>query len=361
MGNILAEGLRMMQRRRQFKGFTAYKGTDKQICKAIINTCFDKETHYFTTSAGHFRQFYMRDFSYCTPALMRLGHRKEVHQTLQYALSIFSRHNMITTHITPDDRPVNAFGYPADSLPLLLFALHHAEAYDLIEVYKPFLNEQVLTYKERVLDSDGFVKRKTYFSSIKDGYKRNSSCYDNSCVALLQQEARILKLRNPFTKDHKQILLTFWNGHYFHDDLNKKDYVAGDANTFPFYFNIITDSDMRTKAIKAIQKEKLDLPLPLKYTNFRDKKKEIWQQRIFSPNYEGTTVWLHLGLAYLYVVAGHDKKLLKKYLCEMKNLIEKHKTFPEVLNPDGTPYHSAVYYCDEGMLWAAMYLDLCRT
>ncbi|MFH1916398.1 MAG: hypothetical protein ABIJ21_03980 [Nanoarchaeota archaeon] len=361
MLRLLKESLRMYRRKLSFKGFHQYKGDHKTICKAIINDCFDPKKQFFRTSTGHFNQFYSRDFGLCTGPLLKLGYKGEVHRTLQYALSIFSRHNAITTQITPDNIPVNSFHQSTDSLPFLLRSLRLAKATDLVEVYRPFLQEQALEYKEKVIDSStGLVKSHRYFSSMKDGYKRNSSCYDNCCASLLQQELNSLHLRNPLKKYNyeKLILDNFWNGKYFYDDLDKDKYVAGDANTFPFYFDIITDKNIKKKALTSIHTEKLDKPLPLKYTNTRNKKKELFWPKVLAPNYEGNTTWLHLGMAYIEVIQPHDKKLAGQYLKKVKELIEKHKTFPEVLNPDSTPYSSPFYQCDEGMLWASIYLSL---
>ncbi|MBU1974869.1 MAG: hypothetical protein KKG59_00535, partial [Nanoarchaeota archaeon] len=258
--------------------------------------------------------------------------------------------------------PINSYAQPTDSLPFFLRSLRLGKAHDLVEVYKPFLENKVFEYKNAVFDrKTQLVKRNMYFSSIKDGFKRDSSCYDNCCVAALSNELNLLKLKNPFRNhDFKRIInQNFWNGKYYYDDLSKEDYVAADANIFPYYFGIINDKKKLASSIQAIQKEKLDDPMPIKYTNFRDPKKQILVQKLFTPNYEGTTVWIHLGLAYMCVVAKHDKVLLRKYLEEYKNqMILKYNNFLEVLNPDTTPYKSAVYFCDDSMSWASIYLNL---
>ena len=41
-------------------------------------------------------------------------------------------------------------------------------------------------------------------------------------------------------------------------------------------------------------------------------------------------------------------------------MIEQHKTFPEMLNKDGTWYYAPIYRGDPGMVWAALYVDLAR-
>jgi hypothetical protein len=41
-------------------------------------------------------------------------------------------------------------------------------------------------------------------------------------------------------------------------------------------------------------------------------------------------------------------------------MIERDRNYLEVYNTDETPYagRAFLYYCDEGMLWASMFLDL---
>ena len=118
---------------------------------------------------------------------------------------------------------------------------------------------------------------------------------------------------------------------------------------------------MLRSCIEEIRKAGLDEPFPLKYMRKKDIGRQIWLLRMMAPNYEGDTQWIHLGLCYMYVVAKHDKKLLKTYLKAYQKSIEKYRNFLEVFNANGTPYKSWLYYCDESMSWASMYLDLLRT
>ncbi|MFH1073385.1 MAG: hypothetical protein V1743_08205 [Nanoarchaeota archaeon] len=359
---LLSEGFRFFRRSLavRLKGFPAYEGSDKDVCTGIVASCFNEEHEYFMASAGNFRQFFTRDFGLCVESLLKLGYEKEVRKTLEYALSVFSRHGKVATQLTPGGIPVDSFGYSSDSLPFLIRSLRIAKAHDLVFAYKPFLENEVLKYREKVFDSSkGIVKRNTYFSSIRDQYTRDSSCYDNCCVAMLSQELELLRLKNPFQRHDlkKNIRKNFWNGRYFSDDLSKEAHVAGDANVFPFYFGIFDDKKMMRSSIAAIRRAGLDKPFPLKYANARDKRKELWVARL-TPNYEGSAVWLHLGLAYLHVVSLMDKRMLTLYLEKYKKIILTHQNFLEVFTPEGKPYHAAFYMCDDAMLWAASYLAL---
>ena len=91
----ITEGIRLYkasQLRKQM-GIRVYKGDAEKICKKIIEDCWNDEHQYFMTSAGHFCQFYMRDFGLVCKALITLGHKKRVKKTLEYALSHYKREN----------------------------------------------------------------------------------------------------------------------------------------------------------------------------------------------------------------------------------------------------------------------------
>ncbi len=254
-----------------------------------------------------------------------------------------------------------------------------------------------LVYDEKL----HLVRPGQHFSSIKDYSLRNSSCYDNCLMLSLIKSIKRLKLSNPFPQvDHQKIFTeTFWGGRFFYDDLNKRDYLAGDAQIFPFYFNICEDKKMLDSIIREIQKEGLDSPFPMKYTSkkgmwkastdqrapyfssdctalspsntelyrgkvpagFPHTKKEkhfIWQENLV-PDYEGNSIWAHLGMVYLTVLKKfHREQELKQGLGQYASLLTRHKNFLEVYSPEGKPFSTFFYRADEGMLWASVYLAL---
>ena len=67
-----------------------YKGTAEQICRQIVKDCYNGR--YFQTSTQNFRQFWTRDFGWCTASLLKLGYQKEVAQTIRYALNRFKKY-----------------------------------------------------------------------------------------------------------------------------------------------------------------------------------------------------------------------------------------------------------------------------
>ncbi|MBS3123142.1 hypothetical protein J4437_00745 [Candidatus Woesearchaeota archaeon] len=333
-----------------------YPGTAKQICQQIIKDCWNGE--YFQISTNNFSQFWTRDFGFCTASLLSLGYEKEVHKTLKYALNSFKEAGKITTTINPKNKTYD-FPYPAvDSLPWLIHSIRISKFN--YSQYTQFLNEEIKKYFEYFIEKkSGLVKPELAVSSIKDFAIRKSSCYDNCLVGLLARDLAELKLINPFTSyDYNSIIERhFWDGQFYCDDLGHKDYVAGDANLFPFYVGFCRDKERLKSIIIKISEAKLDQPLPLKYTNSRQNIKFIPLELLFR-NYESHSIWTHMGPLYIKLVQSVDKELAKKYKNEYKQLIEKQKNYPEVLNQHGRAFGSLVYHCDFGMIWAANYLML---
>ena len=166
------------------KGFKKYNGNAEEICKQVVKECWNGK--YFQASNGHFKDFWMRDFGFCVGSLLKLGYKKEVEVTLQYALDIFSRSDRITTTISPKGVPCDFPYYAPDSLGYLIRSLRISKSFDLIKKYKKFLNNEIKKYYELVLDSKtGLVRKDRTYSSMKDFSIRKSSCYDNCVSAMI--------------------------------------------------------------------------------------------------------------------------------------------------------------------------------
>jgi phage regulator Rha-like protein len=361
----IKEGMKMAKRSLGKKEHKKYNGSAISICQQIVVDCWNGK--YFQVSAhGHFDAFYARDFGFCVDGLMRLGYRKQVVKTLEWAFEIYTKWNRLTTTITKDEVPIDIYDYACDTLPLLLKSLRVSKSIDLLKKHHDFINQQIKHYYNYVFDPHlALVDPKKTFSSMKDNCKRKSSMYDNSMMVMVSVEIEKLrqigiKLVNPFNKwNFKKILLDrYWVGTHFLDDLSIDHHIATDANVFPYYCDIFHEKQMIESSILMIQKYKLDKPIPAKYTYQRKKEKEMFPLNVLAPNYEGDTCWAHLGLAYLYVVEKVNKHLLRHYLDVFADEIEKHKTFLELYDPKGKPYKTLLYKSDESMLWAAMFLDL---
>jgi len=352
---IILDGTRIFLNR--FKKSKRYIGDARQICLDIVKDCWNGR--YFQVSRGNFSEFYTRDFGYCVDSLIRLGYKEEVERTIRYALSIFSEQKKITTTITPDGSAVDVFDIGPDSLALLIKSILILKNKEIIEEYEEFLNEEINRYfKFIVNEEDGLVKRRRYFSSVKDHCVRDSSCYDNCMIASLADNLKRLGLNNPFKYyNYKKLIKeNFWNGTYFRDDLSN-DTISSDANIYPYWLGLFNSKAMLKESINSIKDEGLDKPFPIKYSSKRDGR-FLSPMKYLVPNYEGNTIWGHNGLNYIKIVLRVDKKLARDYLNKYKEIIEKNKSFIEVFNDDGSIYKTLFYKADSGLLWSSIYLDL---
>jgi len=333
-----------------------YKGDAEKICKKIVEDCWNGK--FFQTSTTNFPQFWTRDFGFCVSSLMKLGYQKEVNLTLRYALNRFKEYKQITTTITPRGKPFDFPKEAVDSLPWFIHALRVAKFnyYD----HKDFLNLQVQKFFDFFIDKKtGLVKKNLHVSSMKDFAVRNSSCYDNCMIGMLAKDLSHLKLYDPFKGyNYSQLIKErFWNGKYFWDDLEKQEYVASDANIFPFITGLIADKEMMGSAVNEIRLANLDQPFPLKYTAKRNNIKFIWQEWLLR-DYESNSVWTHMGPLYIKMVQQIDTKLADNYKSKYQSQIEQQQNYLEVFFANGEPFSSPFVYCDSGMLWAANYLTI---
>jgi len=355
---LVKEGLRIFLSSRKIKkkGIKKYSGDAREICQQIVSDCWTG--NFFKASQGNFAQFWTRDFNWCCRSLIKLGHQKKVKQTLLYALNHFQNHGQVTTTITPQGKPFDVYTYAVDSWPSLINCLRLLNDLELNNRFRPFLEKETMKFYEKVIEKEtGLVKRKD-FSSMKDYSKRKSSCYDNCMVAFLSWNLEQLGWFNPLKKHDypKLIKAQFWNGRYFYDDLDKRNYVAGDANIFPFILGVFNDKEMIKSAVKQIQSAKLDQPFPLKYTNHHPGHFIFWEFLV--PNYEKNTLWQHMAPLYIKLVQATNLDLFEKYYSDLTKLIEKYQNYLELFNPDGTIFKSHFYHSAQGMLWAANYLTL---
>jgi len=352
---ILNEGIKILSSslKRRLFGTKKYNGSAEEICRSIIDCCWNKKG-FFQVSAGHFNIFYIRDFGWCCDSLLKLGYEEKVKKTLDFALKHYKRSGKVTTCITKKGSCFDFPSYSVDSLPYLIKCLNMLDDDYLIVEYKDFLNSEISSFYSKVIDKSGLVKKNTHFSSMRDHVIRNSSCYDNCFVAMLKNEIKKSRiLDNPFEKfDYEQLIKkNFWNGRFFYSDLNKHNFVASDANIFPFYLGIFYDVSMLKSVIACIVRSGLDKPFPLKYTHKVHEEESFILLHKIIKNYETHSCWTHLGPIYIGLVEKVDKKKADTYIETYKNIIEENKNYLEVFDFKGKPFNTFFYYSDESMLW----------
>ncbi len=354
---FLSEGFRMLRRRILSAGrsLNRYEGNADMICRQIVEDCYNKEKSFFMASAGHFSQFYSRDFGLCVDSLKYLGYEDRARKSIKYALDRFEKHGSITTTITPGGTPFDFPRYSPDSLAFMTHSLVSVNSKDINNRYQEFIERESDRFFKIVIDESTGLVRKKHFGSMKDHAIRKSSCYDNVMVAWLSANLDLLGFENPLKNYDmkKSIKDNFWNGECFIDDLSEKEIVSGDANVFPFWTGLFDQKNMIRSSVDVLREKSLDKPLPLKYSV--EKPKVSWHD-IFASGYQFHNIWPMIGYPYMEVVSMIDKKLARKYLHNYSSAIEKYKNFLEVYNPDGTPFSRLFYVTDEGMLWASMHL-----
>lgn len=344
----------------KFSGFEKFSGTDEEICKNIVDSCWNGK--YFSTcpKGGHYG-FYSRDFGWCTQSLINIGYKKEVDKTLYYALNIFEKKDGIFVSINPSGVPFNFPNiYSPDSVAYIFRSLRINGNKKLIEKHKGFLNSEAKRFKEKCVDDSGMIKKK-HFSGMRDYAIIKESCYDMIMACMLDDEIRKINklmkreiIKNPFSKFNlkKTLIDNFWDRKGFYD---YKDAAYGHNNIYPYFLEVITDKKMATLSIRTIHESELDYPIPLKYESNNKHAKFIWQE-LFVSGWEKHTSWTMLGMAYIDVLSIIDKDKARKCMEQYKELIEKYG-FVEVY--DGLkPYQSLFYASETRMLWASMYLDL---
>lgn len=362
--SLIKEGLRIFLRsgKISFSGFKKYSGTDEEICKNIIDRCYDKEKKFFRTSLGNYPEFYSRDFGMCCELLSKSGYEDKVIKTLEYAMKNFDKSNKITVLITPDDKPINFPDiYSPDSVAYLFRSLRISDAEKLVIKHKEFLNKEIKKFEQTVID--GGIVKKEHFSGMRDHAIVKSSTYDMIMACMLCDEIdKINKIMNKKILYNrlkkydlkKNLIKHYWNGIYFKNSIDDDSFVSHN-NVFPYWLDVIKDKKSLASSINEIQKRDLDKPFPLKYIAEKSDKGFVWQN-IFVKNWETDKIWGFLGMPYIKILSSINKNKAKQHLKQYEGLIEKNG-FVEVYD-NYEPFKTFFFASDTDMIWACMYLEL---
>ncbi|MDN5275477.1 MAG: hypothetical protein JWN33_126 [Candidatus Saccharibacteria bacterium] len=353
-GTIRAEYRQLANR--YFGTIERFDGNAWEICNQILERLWQGD--FYRTSLGHFDFFWMRDFGTVCQSLVRLGHEKEVHHTLRWTLLQYRRANIISTCIDKAGNCFEAPGRAIDTLPWLLHCLVVSH-YPLNKSEHEFLNRQLKKYCSIFLKEDGRLKSMKY-AEMRDAVIYDRSAYAVSLVARLARCTKQLGLNFPFGVElyQKELTTTYWNGNYFSAD-RKTTAFSAECALFPFFLDVIDDADMASKTFEYINKHKLNEPYPLIYTNQPHAfTYHWWMTAPFMPNYAGESVWSWHGEYYLHVLKKYQRPEYNEQYVRFAAMVERHKTFPEMLNKDGSWYYAPIYRGDPGMVWVALFLEL---
>jgi hypothetical protein len=323
-------------------GWKRHAGSATEICAAIVEDCWTGS--FFARSAGHSKQLWTRDLAICTPALVHLGHGARVTQSWTWALERFERAGRVTTTIFAGRFARDARAYACDTLPLLLHALRAAGAEELAHRHRVLLAGEIRRFHDVVFDPElGLARPDGYVAGPSDEVTGRSTVFANTMVALA---ARVLDdlptLPNPFRgRDLVSALWQHhWMGDHFRDSLCR-DVPSGDANVWPFFFDVVTDRQMQRRALHTLEERGFTRPVPLRH-------------------FEGDSSRMQLGVAYLRVLACVDRPLMEWHRANVAALIERDGNALELYAADGRPHRgrALLAQADAGMLWASMFLDL---
>jgi hypothetical protein len=361
--------------RRAVRGHTRRPGSAAEIVEAGIDATWNGRS--FTASPGHFNTFWVRDMCFSAPALARLGgrHAERLNASLAWALRGWDeRRRHITTTFHAFDHPADVYEYGVDSLPLFVGALRAANATELVDRHRAWLEQEIAHFVDRVVDPvSGLVRSDRKYSAHRDTVTNRSNAYGNSMVALLAKTLGETKeqfgLPNPLARffpdgDWAALLRRhFWMPeHGWFRDAIGGDATTGEANVWPFWTGVERSVNRLSAALAALDREGYSSPYPLRYETARQPQREVWLTRLLLPDYQGSSVWTSLGAMYLSLLARVDALRSERETSRYTEWIERDGTYWEVLDERGRCWvgRHRLMVGEESMLWGAIFLDHLR-
>lgn len=337
-----------------------FSGDAREISWQVLNRLWYGD--FYRTSLGHFNFFWMRDFGTVAESLVHLNEATHVHHTLRWALRHYRRNGRVKLCVDKNGNVFNAPGRESiDALPWLLHSLVVSH-YALNTEEEAFLSDELARYVERFLSSEGDIKKGVKYAEMRDAVYYDRSAYAVALVGRLAQCAATLHLANfPFAASIYEDLLIheYWNGQFFRADRTSSNF-SSDSALIPFFLGVVDDKNMVNKTLDYINEKELNVPYPIHYSEKSSKRLRYrFGMGPFSmPNYTGTSLWTWHATYYLHLLHRYGRTEYKKQYNRFCELIERHHTYPELTNPDGSWYYAPFYRADPGMVWAALFLDL---
>lgn len=357
LGTLRAEYRQLANR--YFGSIERFDGNAQQICRQIIDRLWFR--NFYRTSLGHFDFFWVRDFGTSCAALCHAGYTARVHRTLRWALKHYRKSGTVTTCIDSIGNTFNAPAKAIDSLPWLLHSIWVSH-YTLNDRERKFLSKMLRRYsKQFLVKQTGLIKPGLRYAEMRDAVIYDRSAYALTMVARMARCSQKLGLNGfhyPTDTYRHELITHYWNGDYFKADYTTNAFSAETA-LFPFYMGIVDDKEMATKTFNYIDAHSLNKPYPLIYTDTPGAfKHRSWMTSPLMPGYEDNTIWSWHGVFYLHLLKRYGDKRYATQHASFTAMIERHGTWPEMLNADGSWYEAPIYKSDPGMIWCALYLDL---
>lgn len=345
---------------RYFGTIERFSGDAREICQQIVDRLWYGD--FYRTSLGHYNFFWMRDFGTVAESLVNLNQTTHVHHTLRWALRHYMRAGAIKLCI---DKAGNVFNAPGqesiDAIPWLLHSLV-VSSYTLNAAEIDFLNTQLRKYTAKFLDETGDILPNIIFAEMRDAVHYHRSAYAIALVGRLAQCVETLMLVDfQFSPDrYSEILIeNYWTGTYFRADRVSQTF-SSDSALMPFFLGIVTDKGMADKTLDYINDKELNVPYPLHYGEVPEKplRYRFGMGKFAMPNYTETSIWTWHATYYLHLLKRYNRSEYAAQYKSFSNLIERHGSYPELVQPDGSWYYAPFYRADPGMVWAALFLEL---
>lgn len=344
---------------RYFAKIRRFDGNAQEICAQIVDETWNGT--FYRTSLGHFDFFWMRDFGTVAESLVNLGHKDKVQQTLRWALKNYRRAGTVTLCIDANGHTFNAPARKSiDALPWLLHSLVVSD-YPLTKVEKNFLQTRLRHYSKKFIDRRDGMLRYVRYAELRDAVTYDRSAYSVAMLGRLSTCAQELGLTaflfSPETY-RRALIDQYWNGEFFKADLSNNVY-SSECALIPFYLKVVDDQTMAGATFDYIAKQKLNRPYPLQYGEHAERfHYRIGMGPRIMPNYTGTTIWTWHATFYLHTLHRYQRPEYGTQYRRFAELIERHRTYPELVAPDGSWYKALAYKADPGMVWAALFLEL---
>lgn len=344
---------------RYFGRIERFDGDAREVCEQIVGRLWEGD--FYRTSLGHYDFFWMRDFGTVADSLCKIGHREKVLSTLSWAMKHYRRADTITLCI---DKAGNTFNAPAkksvDALPWLLHSLV-VSGYELNKTEHEFLQTRLRHYTKKFLDEKtGFLKAVRY-AEMRDAVNYDRSAYSMALIGRLAKCAEVLKLDDfkfPPELYRDTLLNLYWNDEFFKADLSN-DVYSSECALIPFFLEVIDDKDKFERTVSYIAKRRLNKPYPLKYGEHQERFSfRPGMGPHIMPNYTGSSIWTWHATFYLHTMNRYQHDEYADEYDQFAKLIERHGSYPELTNPDGSWYKAPFYKSDPGMVWAALFLEL---
>ena len=345
---------------RYFSGIERFPGNAREISQQVLDRLWYGD--FYRTSLGHYNFFWMRDFGTVAESLVHLNQATHVHHTLRLALRHYRRGGRVKLCIDKNGNVFNAPGKPSiDALPWLLHSLLVSHYY-LNSEEKAFLSAELERYVDRFLTETGDIKKTARYAEMRDAVYYDRSAYAIALIGRLAYCADVLQLDNfPFAPSvYSDILVKeYWTGDFFRADRSSTNF-SSDSALMPFFLRVVDDEEMVNKTLDYIDKTALNLPYPMKYGEQPSKKLRyrFGMGPVSMPNYTETSLWTWHATFYLHLLHRYGRDEYHKQYQKFSELIERHQTYPELTNPDGSWYNAPFYRADPGMVWAALFLEL---